>query len=132
MLVHPYNSSYQRNVASLSLLNHYFHRKCPHAKHFLIPPFLTIPTKVRHATHSIANRPRSLRISLLICMFHLSSFFLRTTGLCNQLPKGCFPDHYNLKPFKSRVNYYISHISPYVYSLLCNVLYRVALWLCTE
>lgn len=40
-------------------------------------------------------------------------FFLRTLTLGNRLPKRCFPDHYNLNPFKSRVNCYLS----YIYSL---------------
>lgn len=71
-------------------------------------------------TYADSSRPHPFYIPLVIWWFHLNSFFPRTVALFNGLPRGCFPDHWNLKIFMLGVNRYPSYISslfPSLYTL---------------
>lgn len=94
------------NLSGFSLFYPYFHRKCSDEMHSLIAPVLTFTATAHHATHIVRNHPHTLRISLITCMFHSSSFFLQTNALCNQLSKNVFSDRYTLKLLMSCVNHY--------------------------
>lgn len=103
----------------------YFHGKCSNKLHSFVSPVLTITAKTHHATHIVANHPRSLHILLMRCKFHLSSSFPQTAALWNRLSKGCFPDHYNLTCLWSTI---ISPAYPRkLCLLLCESLPQVAL-----
>lgn len=101
--------SHRRGVESLSLLYRYFNGKCSDEMRSLDPPVLNFTARTRHATHIAENHPQSPHIPLARCKFHSSSFFPRTTALWNRRPRGCFPDHYNLNLFSSRVDRYLSY-----------------------
>lgn len=73
---------------------------------FLLPSVENLTARNSYATYTEWNHTHCFHIPLRR-KFYL--FLLEK----NRLPKGCFPDHYNHNPFKSRVNCYLS----YIYSL---------------
>ena len=106
--------SHRRNVASLTLLYRYFHGKCSVELHSLVPPLRTFSARTRFATSTETNHPFFLNTPPLRRKFHAESFFPRTTSLWNKLPRDCFPNGYNLKLFKSKVNKHLSSQSSIV------------------
>lgn len=81
------------------------------ATFFLFPSVENLTARNCYATYTEWNHTHCHHIPLRRRKFYC--FFLRTLTLWNRLPWGGFPVHYNLNPFKSRVNCYLS----YIYSL---------------
>lgn len=95
--------SHRCDVASPLLLYRHFHGECSGELHSLALKVRTDGSKTCHAMHIVVNHPHSLCVPLVI--------FPWTIALWNWLPRDCFPGHYNLKLFKSRINCYLPHIS---------------------
>lgn len=89
----------RQNITSLLLLYPHFYRKCSDEVHSLVPPVVTFTCKTSHTTHMKITKLciNHLHFLQLRCKFYSSSFFLQIATLWNQLPRGSFPDHYNLK-----------------------------------
>lgn len=58
------------DVANISRLYLYFHRKCLDGLHFLVLPVLIYMTRTRHATNIVTNHPHSLHALLVINKFY--------------------------------------------------------------
>ena len=101
--------SHRRNVASLSLFYRYFHGRCSDELHLAIPSERSFQVRTRFAV-SCKSHPSYLTVPRTRCKFHADSFIPRVTELWNELPQECFPDGYNLKTFKSRVNRHLSQL----------------------
>lgn len=65
--------------------------------------------------------PTFLRIPFVRRTFNSDKLFLRTANLWNNLPRGCFPAHNNLKLFKSSVNCYVSPLPHNLHSTTPHV-----------
>ena len=100
---------HRRNVASLSLFYKYYHAKCSMELADLVPPrrVNVRTTRLSERLHQYAVRPPRCNRK-----FYQSSFFPRTAGLWNSLPRDCFPSEYNVNMFKSRVNKILLHNNP--------------------
>lgn len=117
-----YNRLY---VANFELLYPDFHGKISADLHSSGQPAVTFRLTLKR------NTLNPFRISLLKSTFPWSSFFSRTSHICNRLPRGYFPGYYNLKLFKSRVNYDVPTYPHKLSLLICNHLPRVAPVPCT-
>lgn len=64
------------------------------------------------------------KFHILCCVFMdipQKYFCPRVITLCNRLPRGCFPEHYNLNLFKAGFNSYLSLIASQIsLPLLCS------------
>lgn len=81
--------SCRRNIANRSL-------------HSFIPLILSVMPKTRYGKSTEVNH--SFRIQLVISIFHSNRFFPIGAISLNRLPRGWFPEFYNLNLFKSIVN----------------------------
>ena len=104
--------SQRRDVASLALLYRYFHGECSEELQAMVPPVKVFPRNTRLASSVKTNHRYFLDIPFINRQFHAASFFPRTAQLWNELPFSCFPVSYNLNLFKSRINRYLSSLSP--------------------
>ena len=97
--------SQRHDVASLSFFYRYFHGRCSDALHQMVPPLKKFGrrTWLVNISHQYL-----LDIPKVKSKFHSQSFFPRTAVIWNSLPKSCFPDIYNLRLFKSKVNKFLS------------------------
>ena len=93
--------SHRRLVGDISIHYRYFNRHCSQEIRDIIPVPLRRVRTTRSSTHSHpfqASLPTSRTLS------HKSSFIPRTCNLWSVLPSSCFPESYNLPPFKSKIN----------------------------
>lgn len=70
--------------------------------------------KTRFVTPTRLIHHHCLIIPLVRSMFHADRIFPRISTLGNRIPCGCFPEHFNINIFKSRIN--ISFISWYFFT----------------
>ena len=93
--------SHRRLVGDLSIFYRYFNGHCSlEIRDTILVPLRRVRT-TRSTTHS---HPFQVSLPNPRTLSHKSSFILRTCNLWNILPSSCFPESYNLPPFKSNVN----------------------------
>ncbi|XP_065672225.1 uncharacterized protein LOC136090045 [Hydra vulgaris] len=93
--------SHRCNVASLSLFYKYYNGHYSKELASLVPS-----TKIHYRVNRHSNKCHPFSVTVPKCSknSYSSSFFPRTSVLCNSLPSSCFPDLYNLQSFNSSVN----------------------------
>lgn len=101
-------TKYCRPLATLSLFPWKIFRRTTS----LVLPVLRSKFETRRATPIVANRLHSFRIRWMRRKFNSGSFFSGTPASWNRLPKGYFPDRYNLNFFMSWVKLYFPYSSP--------------------
>lgn len=94
--------SHKPNVATISLIDLYFHGKCVEALHSQLD---SLPYTRLACFHSI-------RIPLVWSRFHSAIFSWSPVTLLNRLPRQYFPNSYDRNIFKSQINRYLLYISP--------------------
>ena len=112
----------------LSIFCRYIHGHCSQEIRDIIPVPLRRVRTTRSSTHS---HPFQVSLSNPRTLSHKSSFISRTCNLWDVLPSSCFPESYNLPPFKSKINTFdlISDLSlllafRFLLSSIVEALYR--------
>lgn len=99
----------------IAFLRSYFQARSSNYTDSLVPPTLNLIAKSRHVMYTEGNYRYSLWIPLLRRNFHANRFFQGNDALRNRLLRGCSPVCYNLKPFKSTINRFLSRIPTELY-----------------
>lgn len=76
--------------------------------HSLVLPTQTFTARIPQVIYTESTHPHSLCIWLVWKKFHSENFIQRVVLFWNRCLKDCYPDHYNLNFFNSRVS--ILHI----------------------
>ena len=95
----------------------YVNGKCSEELHSAVPPERTFLVRTRFAMSS-KSHPHFLTVPRTRCNFHADSFIPRASKLWNELPRESFPDEYDLKTFKSRVNKHLSQLKRWLLALI--------------
>lgn len=90
------------NVSSLSEIYFNSYGKWADEHHCFVPPFQTSSVRWYYTTTIQSNHPYCLYIQN-VRNFQLDRIFPRTTILWNRFPHACFPAHFNLDLFKSKI-----------------------------
>lgn len=99
------------NIDATSQAYYYFHGKCSHDLHSLVPTVQIFMARTYHDTVTESNQLHFFHIPNVRRRLHSNSFCQRTATLCNRLLCECFPKHYSFNFFKSMINHYLFYLS---------------------